>query len=382
MRRNLEADDDFTADAAVGNVAGESLLASVLERIEDELDRVLVLAHIALDTPIPKLARELNLDPHDLTARVEQAIDVLSKDEALKAQLGDVRRAGQYEHYEALAFRLNLQDWFCSQCTGLMVQRGIGRPRNTCSDRCRRLLFQANGASWKNHYEPGALPTRSRPARGRANVTVDTASGREKLRTLMRPIEAGLVEGLWNEPSVQSRDRAMVLLGFSCPIKITPSDLAALDVTDVHRTAHGLEVRLFRRAARATQFVMVPMSTDPKLCPVNAMVPWRSLMVRSGRTVGPLFVRPDNNGNIPLHPRRLGGTAIAKVVNQALWLVSETRTAEISASMLFTDYLERLRLELQPEGRLRRVQRAVPERSASKAQFLRDPSAVELDLPG
>ena len=357
MRRNLDAGDDFTADTAVGNVAGESLLASVLERLEGELDRVLVLAHIALDTPIPKLARELKLEPHQLAARVEQAIDVLSKDKALKAQLGDVRRAGQYEHYGALAFRLNLQDWFCSQCAGLMVQRGIGRPRNTCSDRCRRLLFQANGVSWKDQYEPGALPTRSPLAQGRANVAVDTASGREKLRALMGPIEAGLVEGLWNEPSVQSRDRAMMLLGFSCPIQITPSDLAALDVTDVRRTAHGLEVRLFKRAARATHFVIVPMSKDPKLCPVNAMAPWRSLMVRSGQTVGPLFVRPNNNGNIPLHPRRLGGTTIAKVVNQALWLVSETCTAEISASMLFTDFLERLRLELHPEGRPQRVQR-------------------------
>jgi hypothetical protein len=39
------------------------------------------------------------------------------------------------------------------------------------------------------------------------------------------------------------------------------------------------------------------------------------------------------------------------VVNQALWEVSETRTAEISAAMLFTDFLEWLRLDLRPEAR-------------------------------
>ncbi|MGH3159845.1 MAG: hypothetical protein ACRDNF_25175 [Streptosporangiaceae bacterium] len=347
MKRSPEARDDFTADAAVGNVAGESLLTSVLERIEDELDRVLVLAHVALDTPLPKLARELDLAPRELARRIEQTIDMLCKDAVLKAQLGDIWRAGQYEHYEALAVRLNLQHWFCSQCAGLMVQRGIGRPRNTCSNRCRRLLFQANGVSWKDQYEPGTLPAMSsRLAQGRANVSLDSASGREKLQALMRPIEAGLFEGRWDLPSVQSRDRAMILLGFSCPLRITPSDLAALDVTDVVRTPHGLEVRLFKRAARTTQFVMVPMSENPKLCSVSAMAAWRSLMVRRGRTIGPLFVRPDDGGTIPLRSRRLGGQAIAKVVNQTLWLVSRTRAAEISASTLFPDFLEQLRVEL------------------------------------
>ena len=348
MRRSSEGGDDFTADAAVGNVAGESLLASVLERIEDELDRVLVLGHIALDTPLAKLARELNLDRRELAARVKKAIDVLSQDKALKAQLGDVWRAGQYEHYEALAFRLNLQHWFCSQCAGLMVQRGTGRPRNTCNDRCRRLLYEAGGVSWKDQYEPGALPTRSRLALGRENVALDTASGREKLRAIMRPIEAGLVETLWNEPAVQSRDRAMLLLGFNCPIQITPADLAALDVTDVWRTAHGLEVLLFKRAARARQYVTVPMSEDSKLCSVNAVPPWRSLMLKRGRSTGPLFVRLNADGSIPLNSRRLGSKAIADVVNQALWYVSKTRTAELSASMTFADFLEQLRLELGP----------------------------------
>jgi hypothetical protein len=344
MRRSPEVRDDFTADAAVGNVVGESLLALVLERIEDELDRVLVLAHIALATPLAKLARELNLGRRELAARAEQAIDTLSKDEALKAQLGDVMRAGQYEHYEALAFRLNLQHWFCSQCAGLMVQRGIGRPRSTCSDRCRRLLFEAGGVTWKDQYESGALPTRSHLVPDRKNVALETASGRKKLRAIMRPIEAGLVNTGWDEPAVQARDRAMLLLGFGCPIQIAPSDLAALDMTDAYQTPHGLEVRLYKRATRATQYVTVPLSEDTKLCPVNAVTLWRSLMLRDGRTIGPLFVRVNADRNNLLSSRRLSGKAIANVVNQALWYASKTRTAEISGSMPFTEFLERLRL--------------------------------------
>jgi hypothetical protein len=269
---------------------------------------------------------------------------MLGSAESLKARLGDVRRAGQYEHHEALAFRLSLQDWFCSQCRGLMVQRGIGRPRNTCSDRCRRLLYEAGGASWKDQHEEGTAPSRSRLAITRKNIALDTASGREKLRTIIRPLEAGAVEGMWDKPVVQSRDRAMVLLGFSCPVQTSPSELAALDVTDVTRTSHGLEVRLFKRSARPTQYVTVPMSEDPKICPVSAMTPWRSLMLRNSRTTGPLFIRLNSGENIPPSSRRMGGKAVANVVNQALWLVSRNRTAEISASMPFFEFLELLRL--------------------------------------
>src|SRR5258708_4830489 len=105
-------------------------------------------------------------------------------------------------------------------------------------------------------------------------MALDAASGRERLRTIMRPIEAGAVEGVWDKPVVQSRDRAMLLLGFSRPVQTSSSELAALGVTDVTRTAQGLEVRLFKRSARPTHYVTVPMSEDPMICPVNAMTPW------------------------------------------------------------------------------------------------------------
>ena len=58
---------------------------------------------------------------------------------------------------------------------------------------------------------------------------------------------------------------------------------------------------------------------------------------------GGLFVRLSVDGDIPPTPRRLSGRALAKVANEALWHASKTRTAELSASTLFADFLERLR---------------------------------------
>ena len=81
-----------------------------------------------------------------------------------------------------------------------------------------------------------------------------------------------------------------------------------------------------------------------ELCPVNAVTLWRSLMLRDGRTIGPLFVRVNADRNNLLSSRRPSGKAIANVVNQALWYASKARTAEISGSMPFTEFLERLRL--------------------------------------
>jgi hypothetical protein len=343
MRRDGSC-DDWTADAAVGNVSGESLLGFVLERVEDELDRVVLFAHLALDTPLATLARDLKIERRELARRLERAVDVLSHDAFLREQFGEVRRAGQYEHHQALAFRLNLQSWFCAQCGGLMVQRGIGRPRRTCNAVCRRLLFEADGKSWKDLYEPGAALSRPALPLIRANTAIDTASGRQKLRLLMEPIEAGLGKTVWWQTTTRSRDRAMLLLGFSCPEPLAPPDLAALDVNDVRRVTEGLEVRLFKRAARPTQFITVPMGDDPQLCPVRAMAPWRSLMVRRGLTMGPLFVRLTNRGELPHRPRRLGREAVANVVNDALSELEVPAAGTFRPTMLFADFLERLRL--------------------------------------
>ena len=140
MRRNPGYVPDLTGDIAVADVAGDSVLASILSRITAERDRVLILAHVGLDISLASLARDLKTDPRKLAERVDQIVARLATDKELRSTLGDMRRAGRSEHYQALAFRLNLQDWFCSQCAQFMIQPQTGRPRKTCSLRCRRLL--------------------------------------------------------------------------------------------------------------------------------------------------------------------------------------------------------------------------------------------------
>jgi hypothetical protein len=353
MRHNDSA-DDRTGDAAVGNVSGDSLLELVLERIEDEVDRVVLFAHLALDMPLNTLERDLKIDRCELALRLErlvEALQVLKHDDVMREQLGDIHRAGQYEHYQALAFRLNLQSWFCAYCGGLMVQRGVGRPRVTCSPGCRQNRFGAGGRSWKDQYEPGAAALRPGPALQRAKAAPDP-SDLLKLRLLMEPIEAGFDSTPWWSANTQSRDRALLLLGFNCPEPLTPPDLAALDVNDVRRVAQGLEVRLFKRAARPTRYVTVPMGDDPRLCPVRAVSPWRTILVRRGLTAGPLFVRLTDKGELPDRPRRMGRQAVAKVVNGALDALEAPAAFSFSPWTLFPDFLERLSLTGQPGDKM------------------------------
>jgi hypothetical protein len=343
MRRSA---DDRTAGSAIGNVSGESLLAYALERIDDELDRVLILAHIALDAPLSTLVRALKVERTELAARVDRALDMLRDDEVLSAQLGDVLRAGEHEHYQTLALRLNLQDWFCSQCGGLMVQRGVGRPRSTCNSRCRRLLFEAGGASWKDQHEKRPSGA-NRPDGDHVHATIDSPGGREKLRAVIGPIESGALyhaESPLDYWTVQARDRAMVLLGFACPVPLTPSDLVALDVDDVRSGTNGLEIRLFRRAARATRYVTLPRSTDAKLCAVTAVTHWRSTMVSLGRTTGPLFVRLSVNYGLSFKARRVGRQAAADVVNRALVHAAGAPLFAFKVSTQFSDILDGLEL--------------------------------------
>src|SRR5712691_1134334 len=106
--------DDFTADTAATNMSGESLLSSVLLRIDNKFDRVLILAHWALGISVTSLARSLDLDRGELSAHIAAIRVKLRADKKLKAELQDIGRAGQFDHYQAIVAQLNLEDWFCS----------------------------------------------------------------------------------------------------------------------------------------------------------------------------------------------------------------------------------------------------------------------------
>lgn len=145
MRHSSGHTWDKTGDSAVGDVAGDSLLAEVFSRIEDERDRVLILAHIGLDLSLRNLARVMGTTRIELADRVNAIIAQLRDDAELVAMLGDIRHAGQNDRYQTLVLSLGLQDWFCSYCGAFMLQSELGVKRKTCSDKCRYKLWKADG---------------------------------------------------------------------------------------------------------------------------------------------------------------------------------------------------------------------------------------------
>lgn len=332
MKANAGRDADATGEVAVSNVSGDSLLISVLSRIEGELEKVLILAHVALDLPIHTLARELGLDRADVTARIERTLVALRRNHELIAQLDNIKRAGQSDHHHALAFRIGLQDWFCSQCGRPIVQPQVGRPRKTCSPKCRRLLFEAKGAGWKDQYQPA-----TRSAATVDGDPQDSETRRRKLLQLIQSIDQS--RGTWRPTASQDRDRALLLIGCTCPVPISALDLAAMDFHDVAAVPEGLEIRLFRRAEQATQYVIIPRGVKP-LCPVEAIFSWRTHLISGGHATRPLFVRLDRSGQLSSYTERLTGRAISAMINKAIWSTQDIQAPRLRVSTPLSDFLD------------------------------------------
>lgn len=367
MKRSSGRGWDTTGDSAVGDVAGESLLVEVFSRIEDERDRVLILAHIGLDISLRNLARVIGTDRIKLADRLSAIMARLREDTELVAMLGDINRAGRSDRYQALVFRLGLQDWFCSYCGAFMLQSELGVKRRTCSDKCRYKLWKAGGTGWKDERQ-SLSPNSSKSS----HDMVQSASARgaypENLHRLLQPIEAGerhLALGLpsktyWWQPETKCRDRALMLLGFTCPTPLSSQDLAELDVNDISKNPVGMEVRLYRRTHQnahsyrrtpGTRYVIVPTGLDMRLCPVKAMSAWQTHLSRTGRTYGPLFIRMDSRGHLPARSwpfipeegLRLSGQRIAQVItNAARCAWPDASNIELNSSTPLLDYLNEI----------------------------------------
>jgi hypothetical protein len=346
MTRSARPTGDVTGDAATGNVAGETVFSRVLVTQDDELDQVLILAHSALGLPLAQLAHDLKVDRRDLEARVARILTQLRQDGGLSAQLSGFRQAGKVEDYYPVIARLGLQSWFCARpgCANPIVQPATGRPRKTCGSKCRHLLSKANGISWKDGY-------RERPSAGstmagaEGDATQDATATRDALIQLMKPINFPRQRTDWISPTIRCRDRALLLLGFTCPAPVTPSDLGALDIHDIGETLKGFEVRLYKRTSRATRYITMQSSNDRELCAVQALQSWRQLLARSGRTTGPLFMRLERNGQLPDNSIQLSGRAVTRVARDALWNGGSIRSPDspdFGASTLFSDFLKTL----------------------------------------
>jgi len=321
MNRSRRFAPDSTGDAAVGNVSGASLLEEVLGRIEDERERVLILAHIGLDISLRNLSYSLGTSATEIAERVNAIIMKLREDADLAMMLSGISRAGRNENYQALVFRLGLQDWFCSYCGKFMVQSELGPLRRTCSGRCRNRLFRANGVGWKDQYEgiPAGL---SQSTTDLVQSQPDITSYHEKVLRLIRTIDTAhknadrrrYYGAFWQRPETLSRDRALLLLGFMCPTPLSPTDIATLDIDDIVKTKEGIEVRLYLRNLQKKRYINIAAANDPILCPAVAMSNWRLRLMQSGRTTGPLFIRMDSNGQLPRETIRLTDRDIVRII--------------------------------------------------------------------
>src|SRR5262249_43129740 len=159
-----------------------------LSRIEGERERVLVLAHIGLDISLGALERPLGMKREELANRIEAIIARLRQDEELTASLGDIRHLGRTGHYQALVFRLGLQDWFCSYCGQFIAQSERGAMRKTCSPTCRSRLSRAHGVGWKSQHQDSSSGG-SQTGADRARPTPDADAQVEKLLELVWTID-------------------------------------------------------------------------------------------------------------------------------------------------------------------------------------------------
>ena len=233
MKQGARPADDATGDAATGNLAGDLVLNSVLAVLTDELDQVLVLTHLALGIPLAPLARDLRRSQQELRARLADIRAELSQHAEL-SRLRSVRRAGQIEHYYPIIVRLGLQNWFCAcpGCTNLIIQSKTGSPRKTCSGRCRTRLHRQQRITWndRNYGESSRNPDM---VADQNHGIEDVSATRDFILQLMRPINYPQPRTYWHQPNIHCRDRALLLLGFTCPRPVTVLDLGELDIDDV-----------------------------------------------------------------------------------------------------------------------------------------------------
>ncbi|MGH8983055.1 MAG: site-specific integrase [Acidimicrobiia bacterium] len=103
---------------------------------------------------------------------------------------------------------------------------------------------------------------------------------------------------------VGARDHALLLVGAGAGLR--PSELVALDVSDLVVVDDGLSVALLRGR------IVVPYAADDELCAARA---WQTWVAVAGLTAGPAFRAVDRRGRLGLN--RLSETSVTRIVRRA-----------------------------------------------------------------
>jgi site-specific recombinase XerD len=116
-----------------------------------------------------------------------------------------------------------------------------------------------------------------------------------ELQAMLRRLPADLVG---------ARDRALLLIGYGAGLR--PSELVALDVSDLVVTDAGLSVDLMRGR------VVIPYGSSDELCAVRAWDEWVSA---AGLANGPALRAVDRHGRLGV--ARLGEKSVTRIVRRA-----------------------------------------------------------------
>lgn len=327
---------DITAQTVTNDAMGDELLLRILSEVIDKRERALLFAHVALDLPLASVARTLGQDRKTVEATIASLLARLKEAEDFRSSLSDVRKAGRAEHYLELATKLGLRDWFCAYCKRFIIQPAVGRPRITCGDDCRT---RRNRGTAPKQTRPGSAVFPQRPSA--LQVTYREAEA-------MRGVLGSVIGNLDRARDVRlstaeatTRNRALILLGFACPVQLSPMTLTDLVMDNVIETRESLEI-LFRWGARPTkQYVKIP--TDPKsaLCPVRAVRAWRALLRQQGRRSGPLFemlTRPDER--IMENQTKLPSWSAASLIEKAIRDAGLRPSRTLHGGVLLPTYLK------------------------------------------
>jgi hypothetical protein len=117
------------------------------------------------------------------------------------------------------------------------------------------------------------------------------------------------------------RNKALLLLGFTCPVQLSAEDLAALTLEQVHLSTEKAEIVLHwgKGKTRIRQYATVPQDRDPDLCPVRAIQALQTLLYNADHRIGPLFPRMAYWDSLDERNRlSMGGRVMASVIGNAM----------------------------------------------------------------
>jgi len=180
--------------------------------------------------------------------------------------------------------------------THLATERGLKATTVDAHLTAIRAVHRGAGAT-----TPDALTARKVVvAAQRREAARDGRYGPRKAVPVMAADLPAIVAACDDQTAAGLRDRAVVLLGFA--LLARRSELAALNLSDVDLAPdEGIAVTI--RSSKTDQSARglvrrIHYASNERVCPVRAVLTWRSFLAARGITTGPLFTRIDRWGNV------------------------------------------------------------------------------------